>query len=103
MDSLRMKLKTATQAAHTQIEANPVLARLTGKDLTLDQYRAILARYFGFFTALEDQLLKANVTSEVNDFESRRRTPRRSTTGRRRWHRAVAARSARQAHQHALS
>lgn len=76
MDTLRSKLKLATSQAHTDIESNPVLARLTSSDLTREQYTGILLRYFGFFDPLEDRLQETHVKQIVPDFSSRLRANR---------------------------
>lgn len=74
--TLRAKLKGSTQAAHTQIESNPVLAKLTRPGLSVSDYRAILRSYYGFFVALENQFLRDGASRLIVDFSQRLRAPR---------------------------
>lgn len=49
-------LRAATRDRHRRIERARPLARLFAKDYTLDEYRACLARFHGFYKAIEPQL-----------------------------------------------
>lgn len=54
--SLLQQLRQATLACHRQIERNPRLIRLLAQDLSLAEYREVLARMLGFVQPLEDSL-----------------------------------------------
>lgn len=63
-------------AAHTKIESNPTLAKLTSESLSEAEYRSILEGYYGFFSALENQFLKSDVHHLIPAFNDRLRTAR---------------------------
>lgn len=76
MDSLRNKLKSATMASPTKIEANPVLAKLTSQSLTPLEYKTILERYYGFFRPLEEKFVLNANHATIPSFDQRLRTQR---------------------------
>lgn len=49
-------LRAATRDRHRRIERARPLARLFAKDYALDEYRACLARFHGFYRAIEPRL-----------------------------------------------
>ena len=50
------ELREATRAWHDRVEAHPRLARLLAADLTVAEYRRLLACLFGFYEPLEARL-----------------------------------------------
>lgn len=49
-------LRSATQDRHRRIERTPALGRLFDEDYTLAEYRALLARLYGFYVVVEPAL-----------------------------------------------
>lgn len=47
------KLKTDTSLAHRQLERNICLSRLFQTDYTVGEYRYLIAKFYGFFSAIE--------------------------------------------------
>jgi heme oxygenase (biliverdin-IX-beta and delta-forming) len=76
VENLRTKLKNSTQAAHTKIESNPVLAKLLSPSIDEKTYRAILLRYFGFFSNIESQLVDSGGDAAIPNLRERFRAPR---------------------------
>lgn len=56
MGPVRQALRTATREVHDRLDRAPLLAPLTGGELTLEQYRAALSRLWGFHAPVERAL-----------------------------------------------
>jgi heme oxygenase len=68
------RLKLATGASHVALEKQ---LPLMNADLSRDEYRRCLARFYGFYAPLEDQLLTSPHWSGLAlDYASRLKTPR---------------------------
>lgn len=46
-------LKSETSTAHRQLERNPCLSRLFQTDYSIGEYRDLIAKFYGFFSAIE--------------------------------------------------
>ena len=67
------KIKEQTQDNHTSLENSPFLRPIAQKSLTLDQYIAILERFYGFFHPLEQKVARFPVERYLPDFSQRRK------------------------------
>lgn len=67
------QLRDATRERHRLIERVPALGRLFAKDFSLDEYRDLLARFYGFYAVVEPRLAAA-FADPGNPFLRRGRT-----------------------------
>jgi heme oxygenase len=68
------RLKLATNASHTALESQLPLMK---SDLSRDEYRQFVSRFFGFYAPLENQLLAAPFWQTLAfDYHARQKTPR---------------------------
>lgn len=68
-------LRQATHERHKRIERVHCLSRLFAKDYTLDEYRNLLARLYGFHAAVEPRLAAALDAGTAGEFRRPRKTP----------------------------
>ena len=69
--SILHRLKTETRENHIQIEKVSLLKRIFAEDYSLKEYTACLARFYGFYAAIEPVIYQ-NLSSELSPlFEKR--------------------------------
>src|SRR5690606_2077328 len=68
------KIKAATAANHHSIENTPLMLPLTNQAITRPHYGKILARFYGYFSPLEEALNQTkNLSQHLRDFPQRRK------------------------------
>jgi heme oxygenase len=72
LGNVRQQLRHATAPVHEAMHGYPGFARLLDGRLTISEYRALLARLYGFHWALERQL-RSTPREILGDFDARSR------------------------------
>jgi len=69
-------LKESTREYHDRLESNPFSNRILQEEITIEEYRKVLERFYGFYHPVEASLIQAlDGSFQEIDFHTRRKVP----------------------------